>query len=177
MGKQAQLLAKRKERDAEKALEAAARKELEAEQMRQKVANMMKLLEERKNKLKQSEDVLDKRANLVDKVNKVLDSKLRKADFVQKQRDECLAFDIKHKPSAEKEHSNENEPEYNKTSDDQEVCKVEEEQDLKESNEDCQLNNQISSTTSEKVDLTATEDQNCPTLEANTTNESTDSQL
>merc|ERR1712126_459653 len=93
--KQAQLLAKRKEK--EKALEAAAMKEQEAQKMREKVANMMKLLEERKNKLKQTENVLDKRANVVDKVNKVLDSKLRKADFVQKQRDECLAFDISHK--------------------------------------------------------------------------------
>jgi hypothetical protein len=175
--KQAQLLAKRKEKEAEKALEAASIKELEAQQMRQKVANMMKLLEERKNKLKQSEDVLDKRANLVDKVNKVLDSKLRKADFVQKQRDECLAFDIKHKPTTEKEHSNENEPENNETSDDQEISKAEEEQDVKESDEECQLSNQNSSTTSEKVELTATEDQNRPTLEANTTNESNGSQL
>jgi len=175
--KQAQLLAKRKEKEAEKALEAASIKELEAQQMRQKVANMMKLLEERKNKLKQSEDVLDKRANLVDKVNKVLDSKLRKADFVQKQRDECLAFDIKHKPSTEKEHCNEIEPENIVTSDDQEISNVEEAQDPKKSDEECQLNNQTSPTTSEKVELTATENQNPPSLEANERNESTDSQL
>jgi len=173
--KQAQLLAKRKEKEAEKALEAASMKELEAQKMREKVANMMKLLEERKNKLKQSEDVLDKRANLVNKVNKVLDSKLRKADFVQKQRDECLAFDLKHKPSTEKEHSDEIEPEKNETSDKQEISKVEENQDSKESDEECQLNNQNSLTTSEKVELTVTGNQISPTLEANIASGSTDS--
>ena len=47
-------------------------------------------------------------------------------------------------------------PENNETSDDQEISKVEEEQDFKESDEECQLSNQNSSTTSEKVELTAT---------------------
>merc|ERR1711994_27867 len=56
--KQAQLLAKRKEKDAEMALELASKKEQEAQEMRRKVANMMKLLEERKNKLKVTENVL-----------------------------------------------------------------------------------------------------------------------
>merc|ERR1712158_164680 len=67
--KQAQLLAKRREKEAEAALQAAAKKEQEAQ-----------------------ENVLEKRSNVVEKVNKVLDCKLRKADFVQKQRDESLAF-------------------------------------------------------------------------------------
>jgi len=108
--KQAQLLAKRKEKDAEMALELASKKEQEAQEMRRKVANMMKLLEERKNKLKVTENVLEKRTNVVDKVNKVLDSKLRKANFVQKQRDECLAFDISLKLSnPEEQQTNNNE--------------------------------------------------------------------
>merc|ERR1712158_224692 len=67
--KQAQLLAKRREKEAEAALQAAAKKEQE-----------------------EQENVLEKRSNVVEKVNKVLDCKLRKADFVQKQRDESLAF-------------------------------------------------------------------------------------
>merc|ERR1712010_235176 len=90
--KQAQLLAKRREKEAEAALQAAAKKEQEAQEMREKVANMMRLLKERKSKLKEQENVLEKRSNVVEKVNKVLDCKLRKADFVQKQRDESLAF-------------------------------------------------------------------------------------
>jgi len=105
--KQAQLLAKRREKEADLALEVASKKEQEAQDMRRKVANMMKLLEERRNKLKVTENVLEKRTNVVDKVNKVLDSKLRKADFVQKQRDECLAFDISHRNSKpEKQETN-----------------------------------------------------------------------
>merc|ERR1711997_724689 len=124
--KQAQLLAKRKEKEAEKALEAAAIKELEAQKMREKVANMMKLLEERKNKLKQTE-------NVVDKVNKVLDSKLRKADFLQKQRDECLAFDISHKNliSTEKENSDKIEIEDEKKAEDQSITQDEDDQEPK----------------------------------------------
>merc|ERR1712180_313844 len=148
--KQAQLLAKRKERDAEKALEAAARKELEAEQMRQKVANMMKLLEERKNKLKQTENVLENRANVVDKVNKVLDSKLRKVDFVSKKRDECLAFDIKHKTnlvSAEKENSQEIETVNEGKVEDQNITENEGNQEAKECNGDRSSNNNEASTT------------------------------
>jgi hypothetical protein len=90
--KQAQLLAKRREKEADAALQAAAKKEQEAQEMREKVANMMRLLKERKSKLKEQENVLEKRSNVVEKVNKVLDCKLRKADFVQKQRDESLAF-------------------------------------------------------------------------------------
>merc|ERR1712020_137759 len=90
--KQAQLLAKRREKEAEAALQAAAKKEQEAQEMREKVANMMRLLKERKSKLKEQQNVLEKRSNVVEKVNKVLDCKLRKADFVQKQRDESLAF-------------------------------------------------------------------------------------
>merc|ERR1712020_331780 len=105
--KQAQLLAKRREKEADLALEVASKKEQEAQDMRRKVANMMKLLEERRNKLKVTENVLEKRTNVVDKVNKVLDSKLRKADFVQRQRDECLAFDISQKNSKpEKQETN-----------------------------------------------------------------------
>merc|ERR1712150_329384 len=194
--KQAQLLAKRKEKEAEKALEAAHKKELEAQQMREKVANMMKLLEERKNKLKQSENVLDKRGNLVDKVNKVLDSKLRKADFVQKQRDESLAFNIQHKiqTSTEKQPSNEIEPgnigksgdqEVAKVEDiqsteessekDPEITKVEDEQCPKESDEECQLN--TNTTTNEQIVVAETENKNIPTLETETTKESSDSQL
>jgi hypothetical protein len=112
--KQAQLFAKRREKEADLALEVASKKEQEAQDMRRKVANMMKLLEERRNKLKVTENVLEKRTNVVDKVNKVLDSKLRKADFVQKQRDECLAFDlswdISHKNSnPEKQETNNSE--------------------------------------------------------------------
>lgn len=106
--KQAQLLAKRREKEADMALEAASKKEQEAQDMRRKVANMMKLLEERRNKLKVTENVLEKRTNVVDKVNKVLDSKLRKADFVQKQRDECLAFDISHTNSKSEKHQTNN---------------------------------------------------------------------
>ena len=164
--------------------------------MREKVANMMKLLEERKNKLKQSENVLDKRGNLVDKVNKVLDSKLRKADFVQKQRDESLAFNIQHKiqTSTEKEPSNEIELNNTEKSGDQEVAnvedvqspqkssekdpeitKVEDEQSPKESDEECQLNN--NTTTNEQIVVAETENKNFPTLETETTKESSDSQL
>jgi hypothetical protein len=97
--KQAQLFAKRREKEAERAVEMASKKEQEAQDMRRKVANMMKLLEERKNKLKVTENVLEKRTNVVDKVNKVLDAKLRRADFVQKERDECVVFDKSHKKS------------------------------------------------------------------------------
>jgi hypothetical protein len=109
--KQAQLFAKRREKEADLALSVASRKEQEAQDMRRKVANMMKLLEERRNKLKVTENVLETRSNVVDKVNKVLDSKLRKADFVQKQCDECLAFDISHKliPNPEKQQTNNSE--------------------------------------------------------------------
>merc|ERR1719273_1987902 len=97
--KQAQLLAKRKEKEANTALEMAAKKEQEAQDMRRKVANMMKLLEERKTKLKVTENVLDKRTNVVDKVNKLLEGKERRANFVQKQRDECVVFDVSHRSS------------------------------------------------------------------------------
>merc|ERR1712198_824442 len=157
--KQAQLLAKRKEKEAEKALEAAAIKELEARKMREKVANMMKLLEERKNKLKQTENVLDKRANVVDKVNKVLDSKLRKADFVQKQRDECLAFDISHKNliSTEKENSDQIEIENEKKDDDE-----------------TSLNETNSSSTKINIEQ---ENQNQSNAEEETLNDPIDSQL
>merc|ERR1711994_275279 len=119
------------------ALEAAARKELEAEQMRQKVANMMKLLEERKNKLKQTENVLENRANVVDKVNKVLDNKLRKVDFVSKKRDECLAFDIKHKTnlvSTEKQNFQEIEIVNEGKVEDQNITENEGNQEAKERN-------------------------------------------
>ena len=164
--------------------------------MREKVANMMKLLEERKNKLKQSENVLDKRGNLVDKVNKVLDSKLRKADFVQKQRDESLAFNIQHKiqTSTEKQPSNEIEPGNIEKSGDQEtvifedkhspqessekdpeITKAEDSQCPKESDEECQLNN--NTTTNEQIVVAETENKHFPTLETETTKESSDSQL
>lgn len=123
--KQAQLLAKRKEKEAVSALESATKKEQEAQEMRRKVANMMKLLEERKNKLKVTENVLEKRTNVVDKVNKVLDSKLRKADFVQRQRDECLAFDISHNNSSSDKHqTNNNEPTDTEESNPQECSNV-----------------------------------------------------
>merc|ERR1719362_1711508 len=59
--KQAQLHAKRREKEAEMALHTASKKEQEAQEMRRKVANMMKLLEERKNKLKVTENVLEKK--------------------------------------------------------------------------------------------------------------------
>merc|ERR1712113_1333948 len=49
--KQAQLLAKRREKEAEAALQAAAKKEQEAQEMRKKVTNMMRILKERKSKL------------------------------------------------------------------------------------------------------------------------------
>lgn len=97
--KQAQLLAKRKEKEANTALEMAAKKEQEAQEMRRKVANMMKLLEERKTKLKVTENVIDKRTNVEDKVNKLRDFKERRADFVQKRRDECVMFDVSHRSS------------------------------------------------------------------------------
>jgi hypothetical protein len=90
--KQAQLLAKRREKEATDALAVATEKEKEAQEMRRKVANMMKLLEERRSKLKVTENVLEKKANVVDKVNKLFDSKLRRVDFIQKQRDEYLLF-------------------------------------------------------------------------------------
>jgi len=90
--KQAQLLAKRREKEATEALAAATEKEKEAQEMRQKVANMMKLLEERRSKLKVTENVLEKKANVVDKVNNLMEGKIKHADFVQKQRDEYLLF-------------------------------------------------------------------------------------
>jgi len=101
--KQAQLHAKRREKEAEMALDTASKKEQEAQQMRQKVANMMKLLEERRNKLKCTENVLETRTNVVDTVNKVIESKHRKAEFVQKQRDESLAFDLSHQVNLAKQ--------------------------------------------------------------------------
>jgi len=178
--KQAQLLAKRKERDAEKALEAAARKELEAEQMRQKVANMMKLLEERKNKLKQTENVLENRANVVDKVNKVLDSKLRKVDFVSKKRDECLAFDIKHKTnlvSTEKENSQEIETVNEGKVEDQNITENEGNQEAKERNGDRSSNNNDASTTNINQDTVEKENQDSPKTETQPTMDSNESQL
>jgi len=95
--KQAQLLAKTREREAQLAIELAAEKEREAQAMRKKVTDMMKLLEERKNKLKMTEVVLEKKAVVVEKVNKILDSKERRAKNVEKQHAECLAFDKKQK--------------------------------------------------------------------------------
>jgi len=174
--KQAQLLAKRKEKEAEKALEAAAIKELEAQKMREKVANMMKLLEERKNKLKQTENVLDKRANVVDKVNKVLDSKLRKADFVQKQRDECLAFDISHKNliSTEKENSDQIEIENEKKDDDQSITQDEDDQEPKKCDDETSLNETNSSSTKINIEQ---ENQNQSNAEEETLNDPIDSQL
>merc|ERR1712088_1138908 len=117
---------------------------------RQKVANMMKLLEERKNKLKQTENVLENRANVVDKVNKVLDSKLRKVDFVSKKRDECLAFDIKHKTnlvSTEKESSQEIETVNEGKVEDKNISENEGNQEAKERNVDGSSNNNDTSAT------------------------------
>jgi len=174
--KQAQLLAKRKEKEAEKALEAAAIKELEAQKMREKVANMMKLLEERKNKLKQTENVLDKRANVVDKVNKVLDSKLRKADFVQKQRDECLAFDISHKNliSTEKENSDKIEIEDEKKAEDQSITQDEDDQEPKKCADERSSNDTDSSLAKTN---TQQENQTKSNTEEETIKDSMDSQL
>jgi len=93
--KQAQLLAKTREREAQLAMELAAEKEKEAQAMRKKVTDMMKLLEERRNKLKMTEVVLEKKSVVVEKVHKILDSKERRANFVEKQHAECLAFDKK----------------------------------------------------------------------------------
>jgi len=171
--KQAQLLAKRKEKEAEKALEAAAIKELEAQKMREKVANMMKLLEERKNKLKQTENVLDKRANVVDKVNKVLDSKLRKADFVQKQRDECLAFDISHK-NLISQTSDKIEVDDEKKAEDQSITQDEDDQEPRKCDDETSSNDTNSSST--KIN-TRQENQNESNTEEETINDSMDSQL
>lgn len=93
--KQAQLLAKTREREAQLAMELAAAKEREAEAMRRKVTDMMKLLEERRNKLKMTEVVLQKKAVVVDKVHKILDSKERRANYVEQRNLECQAFDKK----------------------------------------------------------------------------------
>jgi len=95
--KQAQLLAKTREREAQLAIELAAEKEKEAQAMRKKVTDMMKLLEERRNKLKMTEVVLEKKSVVVEKVNKILDSKERRANYVEKQHAECLALDKKPK--------------------------------------------------------------------------------
>merc|ERR1712165_77237 len=96
------------------------------------------------NKLKQTENVLENRANVVDKVNKVLDSKLRKVDFVSKKRDECLAFDIKHKTnlvSSEKENSQEIETINEGKVEDQNITENEDNQEEKERNGDRSSNN------------------------------------
>jgi len=91
--KQAQLKAKRKEKEAEEAAKRAAQKEKEAAEMRLKVSNMMKLLAERKNKLKSTENVIEKKEVVVEKVTKLLNSKQRKETHVTKQKEELLAFD------------------------------------------------------------------------------------
>lgn len=145
--KQAQLLAKRRENEAQRALEMAAEREKEALEMRQKVADMMKLLDERRAKLKATENVVEKKGNVVDKVTKLLDSKHRRADFVQKQRDECLVFDVSHKkelPKTSNYKTNEtNDEEYSKQEEqqqenDEQQCSmdIDSEQDKKDINID-----------------------------------------
>jgi len=90
--KQAQLKAKRKEKEADEALERAAQKEKEAQEMRQKVGNMMKLLHEKKNRIKCTEKVIDKKEASVEKVNKILHKGQRKEAYVTKQKEEELVF-------------------------------------------------------------------------------------
>lgn len=90
--KQAQLKAKRKEKEADDALERAAQKEREATEMRKKVSNMMELLQLKKNRIKCTEKVIDKKEASVEKVNKILHKGQRKEAYVTKQKEEELVF-------------------------------------------------------------------------------------
>jgi len=90
--KQAQLKAKKKEKEAEEAVERAAQKEREAAEMRRKVGNMMKLLQAKKDRVKITEKVIDKKEASVEKVNKILHRGQRREAYVSKKKEEEIVF-------------------------------------------------------------------------------------
>lgn len=90
--KQAQLVAKRKEKEMMEAERKAAVKENEAQEMRRKVEELTQLLAARKAKLKATENTLQRKTVVVEKVEKILTSKERKANYIEKQKVDQVMF-------------------------------------------------------------------------------------
>lgn len=91
--KQAQLVAKRKEKEMIEAELRAAKKEEEAKEMKRKIDELTKLLSARKDKLKATETTLEKKSNVVEKVEKLLGRKERQASYIEKQKIDQMVFD------------------------------------------------------------------------------------
>jgi len=100
--KQAQLKAKKKEKEAEEAVQRAEQKEREALEMRRKVAETMRLLQAKRDRIKATCKIIEKKEATTEKVNKILHKGQRREAHITKQKEEELVFG-KPKPDDKKE--------------------------------------------------------------------------
>jgi len=91
--KQAMLLAKKKEKEMDVALNIASIREAEVTKMRQKVQHMQELLAQRKEKLKIQTEMMKEKSKEKEKMDKIIETRRRRGDYVEKEIMERLVFD------------------------------------------------------------------------------------